>query len=76
LPFLILGYVDYVVNLICKSLASGCIIFIIPSLLFLPITFLYGLGGTFIVLLKYQVIGQRLTFIEAQTIFLSNFPKL
>jgi hypothetical protein len=47
LPFMILAYIDLLLNLICKPLSQGCILFIIPSIIFMTITLLYGMGWFF-----------------------------
>ena len=76
LPFMILAYIDYFLNLICKSLSNGCIIFIIPSILFVPITLLHNFGCTTIVYIKNRTIRNYITFKEAQIMYMSRFPEL
>lgn len=73
---MILGWIDFILNYICKPLSKGCLLFIIPSILFMPVTLLYNLGCTSIIFLKNRILGNYITFKEAQIVFQSRFPIL
>ena len=76
IPFIIICWIDYYWNLICKTLASILFIFAIPSILTIPITMINGFILSSIVYLKNNVIGHRITFDQAVSINLSRFPDL
>ena len=76
LPFMILAGIDYLLNLICKHLSKGCLLFIIPSLLFTPITFIYHFCCSTIIMLKNRVIRNDITFSQAMQIFENRLPYL
>lgn len=76
LPFMILAWIDCLLNLICKPLSQGCMLFMIPSLLFMPITFIYSISCTSIIMLKNRVVGNDITFSQAQQIFSRRLPIL
>ena len=76
IPFIIICWIDYYWNLICKTLASISFIFAIPSILTMPITWINGFILSSIIYLKNNVIGNRITFEEAVRRNLSRFPEL
>ena len=76
LPFMILAWIDCLLNLICKPLSQGCMLFMIPSLLFMPITFIYSVCCPTIIMLKNRVVGSKITFSQAQQIFSLRLPNL
>jgi hypothetical protein len=73
---MILAYLDLLLNLICKPLSNGCLLFIIPSILFISITFSYEIGCSSIIYIKNRIIGNDITFKEAVKLFQSHLPSM
>lgn len=73
---MILAYIDYFLNLTCNTLCNGCIVFIIPFILFVPIALIHNFGCTSIIFIKNRTIRNYITFKEAQIMYMSRFPEL
>ena len=76
LPFIILGFLDYFINLICKPLSAGCFLFVIPAILLVPISLIHNTGGSSIIYLKNNIMGNTISYSQALTIYQSRFPEL
>ena len=76
IPFIIITWIDYFWNLICKNLTNLLFVFSFLSILTIPITVVNGIILSSIVYLKHNFIGQRRTFDQAVQMNLSRFPSL
>ena len=76
LPFIILTWIDYYWNRIWKAFSGISIIFVLPSLLTMPITWMDSLILSSIIFLKYNILGIHITFADAVSKNLSRFPEL
>jgi len=76
IPFIVLAWVDYYLNLIFKTLAAGCILFGVLSIIILPITLLHNMACGCIIMLKSTLRGRDISFDDAIKIHQSRFPKL
>jgi hypothetical protein len=75
-PFIILAWVDYYWNLLWKNISNISIIFALPALLTMPITWIHTFTLAFIVYLKHNIAGIEITYEDAIRINLSRFPEL
>lgn len=76
LPFYILTWFDYYWNSLWKKLSGISNIFLIPSIITMPVTWINGFTLAFLIYLKYKLIGTNLTFERAIAINLDRFPEL
>lgn len=76
IPLIIVAWLDYYWNLLCKNLSNLSIIFALPALLTMPITWIHTFTLAFIVYLKHNVYGIEITYEDAIRINLSRFPEL
>jgi hypothetical protein len=75
-PFILLSWVDYYWNLLWKTLSKLSIIFFLPSIVTMPITWINGFILCSIIYLKYNIIGVEMTYEDAINKNLSRFPEL
>ena len=76
IPFVILTWLDYYLNLLCKILSRISFIFALPSILTLPFGFINGMVLSSIIYMRYNVIGEKMSFSEAVDKHMSRFPSL
>ena len=76
IPFLILAWIDFYWNLLSKSLASISIIFVLPSILTMPISWLHSFVLATLIYIKHNLRGNEITYSEAIMINLARFPEL
>ncbi len=76
IPFVLLCWLDYFWNLIWKSLSGISAIFVIPSILTIPITVVNSFILTTIIYLKHSLNNQNINFDEAAEKHLARFPEL
>lgn len=76
IPFMIWGWISFLINLIVMPLSRGCLIFIIPSLIIWPIDIVSSMLCTCCIYLKNKVIGVNLTYNDAAAIYTSRFIKI
>lgn len=76
IPLIILSWTDYYCNLIIKTISSISILFIIPGILTMPITWLHSFSLACIVYLKQNLMNNKITFYEAIDLNLKRFPEL
>lgn len=76
IPLIILSWTDYYWNLIIKTISSISILFIIPGILTMPITWLHSFSLAYIVYLKQNLMNNKITFYEAIDLNLKRFPEL
>ncbi len=76
IPFILLSWIDYLWNLICKTISSFFFPFVILSIVTWPITFINGLILASIIFLKNNIVGNNITFADAVHTNISRFPKL
>lgn len=76
IPFLIIAWIDVVWNLLCKILSKISIIFVLPALITMPITWIHGFFLASLVYIKHNVNGDNISFSDAININISRFPQL
>ncbi|MDA8894950.1 hypothetical protein N9I98_01135 [Flavobacteriales bacterium] len=76
IPFVILTWLDYYLNLLCKNLSRISFIFALPSIVTWPFSFINGMVLSSIIYMRYNVIGEKMSFAEAIEKNLSRFPSL
>jgi hypothetical protein len=76
IPLILLSWTDYYWNLIIKLFSSISILFIIPGILTMPITWLHSFSLAFIVYIKQNLLNNKITFYEAIDLNLNRFPHL
>jgi hypothetical protein len=76
IPFIMLTWIDYYWNLLCKSLTNISFIFAIPTMLTIPITFMNGFVLASLIYLKNNLAGNEISFSKAIDINISRFPVL
>jgi hypothetical protein len=76
IPFIILAWLDYYWNLLCKSLSGISIIFALPAIVTMPITWLHGFTLASLIYIKQNLSGNEITYSEAIDINLARFPVL
>jgi hypothetical protein len=76
IPFIILAWIDYYWNLLCKSLAGISFIFALPSIVTMPITWVHGFTLATLIYIKQNLSGNEITYSDAIRINLSRFPEL
>ncbi len=76
LPFIALTWVDYCWNLLWKYVSELSVIFVLLSLLTIPLTWINGLILASLIFLKNNLIGIKITYSEAVEQNLSRFPEL
>ena len=76
IPFIILAWIDYYLNLIFKTLAAGCILFAVLSIITMPITLLHNSVCGTIIMMKSTFSGENISFSDAIQVHQSRFPKL
>ena len=69
LPFIIIAWIDYYWNILCKTLASILgifgLVFVIAAVLTIPISLIHSLTLPSIIFMKYRFIGLNITFEDA-----------
>jgi len=76
IPFVILTWLDYYLNLLCKNLSRISFVFALPSIITWPISFINGMILSSIIYMKYNVIGEKISFAESVEKHMSRFPSL
>ena len=74
IPFIFLTWIDYYWNQIWKHLSGLSVLFVVPSILTLPVTWIDGIVLSTLVYLKHNLDGDNISFEEAIRINLSRFP--
>ena len=75
-PFIILSWIDYFWNLICKTISSLFFPFALLAILTWPITLINGLILASIIFFKNNIIGNNITFAESLNVNMARFPEL
>jgi hypothetical protein len=75
LPFIFLTYLDYYWNSFWKFLSNFAIIFMLPAIITMPISWLDALVLSTITYLQNKILGRKITYAQAVDISLSRFPE-
>lgn len=76
IPFIIISWIDYFWNLICKTISSFFFPIALLAIVTMPITFINGLILASIIFIKHNTVGNNISFAQAVNINLSRFPEL